>query len=151
MKNRLARIGAGVDNSSESRAGDSHFLRHSRRYRQQSAQNGFIPGLHVVHRFNVPPGDYQHVNRRLGIDILKRYAVIVLVQDSRRSLMRGDPAENTSHHNPLQQPVVEGSTDAFDIRTQGRQFLLETEVSPVQMVDPVHNRLALGDQRGQYE
>lgn len=62
------------------------FIRHSRRYAQEVAQQQFILLRRIIQRFQVLSGDNQQVRRGLRINVANDYASIVLIDNISRRI-----------------------------------------------------------------
>src|SRR5437764_3387400 len=62
--------------------------------KEQMPQQHLVLDLQVIERWNLLFGNQQHVRRRLRIDVAKRQALVVLIDDLGRDFLVDDPFEN---------------------------------------------------------
>jgi hypothetical protein len=98
VKDCLAGFRVRVDNSSVSGSINALLSGHAPRNGHQVAEKHRVLLQVIIERNNMFTRDDQHVNRSLGIDIMKYDAVLVFIGNSRRHFMRRHTAENTSGH-----------------------------------------------------
>src|SRR5436309_1133757 len=97
MEDCLARLGISVYHRAKSRAVDTFLPGHSCRHDQQVPQKSLVQIL-VIQRRDVLARDNQHVDRRFGIYVLERNALIIFINNRGGFLVSGNLAEYASEH-----------------------------------------------------
>ena len=83
----------------------------------RAANQPIVARRELVQRSNVPFGNYEHVHRRLRVDVLERHHLIVLVDDRAGDQAIHDLAEETVLHVHLRAACCSTATLGMPARS----------------------------------
>ena len=93
VRHGLPAILTGVDHSSKSTIGNPLLLRNRTSETKQRAEQGIVLGY--GEGVDVLPGNHEHVERRLWIDVTERDCIVRLGDECRPDITTRDSAEQT--------------------------------------------------------
>ncbi len=101
MKHALASMRSGVDDDTVPRLGNLLQFRDLTANQQQPSEQLSIRIVQLSHRNHMFPGNDQHMDRRLRIDIVECDHQIVLIDEGCRNSPRDDFAKETVAHGAV--------------------------------------------------
>jgi len=98
MEDGLSGVGPCVDNRAVAGLVDLLRFGDAPSHEREMSKQGFIPRGHVVEGADVLLRNDKNVDRRLGIDVFKGEASVILKHDARGNFLSGELAKQTIGH-----------------------------------------------------
>lgn len=98
VRHRLAGLAIGVDDHPEAAFGNAQLARQARSDQMQVTEQTGILRLRLEQALHMARGDYQHMHRRLGVEVVKGDDAVILIYQVCRQFATGNLAENAFCH-----------------------------------------------------